>query len=195
MSNTKKKIRYDRLQVLGIKAVEQVIKTSFSDEQIQQCYPTIMESKTGSKDLKIGLDQLQKYLHDNTIAEFNTIYDEYGLKQKLSDLDDIVSSAQKRKQLGDINTTHIDQLSPKDLIDSTILSNKEDVLGQLELIYNQLCKDNDEYVQSLRNLTKESELLSNQIQDILDPIVSQAQILNPVPLQFDNLIKISEKHH
>ncbi|KAI5950959.1 hypothetical protein KGF54_004033 [Candida jiufengensis] len=189
MSDTKRKIRFDKLQVLSKKAVEQVIKTSFSDDQIQQCYPTIMESKEGSKDLKIGLNQLQKYLHDNTLMEFNTIYDEYGLKQKLDDLDDIVLQAQTKKQSGEISSTHIDQLSPKDLIDSTILSSKEDVLGQLELIYDQLCKDNDEYIKSLESMTKESEILSNSIQDILDPIVRQADVIDPEPLQFDSLIR------
>lgn len=179
--NSSPKVRFRRLQVLGRRAVEQVLKTSFSEEQIRQCYPTIVESEAGSAKLETGVTRLQEYLHDSTVTEFNHIYDENSLSLKLDELDYLIHLAQERKQQGgslnEDKPVAIDKLPAEDIMSSIALSDKEDTLDKLKLIYDQLCKDNDDMLQSLDEKSKENETLAGKIFEIWNPILRQEDVM------------------
>ncbi|KAI5963916.1 hypothetical protein KGF57_001192 [Candida theae] len=187
--STTPRVRFQRLQVLGRKAVEQVLKTSFAEEQVKQCYPNIMESEAGAAKLEIGMTRLQEYLHDSTVAEFNHIYDENNLSEKLDELDELIYSAQERKRSGESTAegkqVAIDQLSAEDILSSMALSNKDDVLGKLNLVYDQLCRDNDELLGSLDEKAKENEVLAGKIFEIWEPILRQKEVLQSNSVQID----------
>lgn len=189
MSSTPNRVRFQRLQVLGRRAVEQVLKTSFSEEQVKQCYPTIMESEAGAAKLETGITCLQEYLHDSTVTEFNHIYEENSLSQKLDELDELIHLAQERKRRGGSTNEEkqvaIDKLPADDIMNSIVLSNKEDVLGKLRLIYEQLCNDNDDMLRSLDEKSKENETLAGKIFEIWEPILRQQEVIQRDPIQID----------
>ena len=189
MSSTPNRVRFQRLQVLGRRAVEQVLKTSFSEDQVKQCYPTIMESEAGAAKLETGITCLQEYFHDSTVTEFNHIYEENSLSQKLDELDELIHLAQERKRRGGSTNEEkqvaIDKLPADDIMNSIVLSNKEDVLGKLRLIYEQLCNDNDDMLRSLDEKSKENETLAGKIFEIWEPILRQQEVIQRDPIQID----------
>ncbi|KAI5967762.1 hypothetical protein CANMA_002942 [Candida margitis] len=183
------RVRFQRLQVLGRRAVEQVLKTSFSKEQIKQCYPHIMESEAGAAKLQTGVTRLQEYLHDSTVTEFNHIYEENSLPRQLDELDELIYLAQERKRRGgyvnEEKQVQIDKLSAENIMSSIVLSEKEDVLGKLKLIYEQLCKDNDDMLQSLDEKSKENETLSSKVFEVWDPILRQKEVIPKEPVNIN----------
>ena len=68
-------------------------------------------------------------------------------------MDDIIQNAQRAKDSGK-EPSNIDQLSPLEIVDSTIVSNSKNVLDSLQMIYDQLCLDNAELYTELSELTK-----------------------------------------
>lgn len=91
----------------------------------------------------------------NSLDEFDLIYKEKDIESKLDELDDIIQNAQRTKDSGK-EPSNIDQLSPLEIVDSTIVSNSKNVLDSLQMIYDQLCLDNAELYTELSELTKES---------------------------------------
>lgn len=196
MSSTPR-VRFQRLQVLGRRAVEEVLKTSFSEEQVKQCYPNIVESEAGAAKLETGITRLQEYLHDSTVTEFNHIYDENSLPQKLDELDELIHLAQERERKGghvnEEKQVEIEKLPADDIMSSMVLSEKKDVLGKLRLIYEQLCNDNDEMLRSLDEKSKENETFAGKIFEIWEPILRQQDVIQRGSIQNDKSLYMSTK--
>ena len=211
------KMRYERLQTVGKKAVEQVLLRSISKEQIETCYLGIAQSPIGLKSLETGLAQLLKYLYEETIAEFDQIYEENDLRNKLNELDEITQLAEQRREANsaatsNTNTTsstntnakgsvktdsvlqpvHLDKLAPSEIIDSVVVTNKEDILNGLETIYDKLATDNDTLAETLSRLRDNASLINYEIQEILVPIQNQANLIKAEPVDIDKIIRISE---
>lgn len=215
------KMRYERLQTVGKKAVEQVLLRSISKEQIETCYSDIAQSPIGLKSLETGLAQLLKYLYEETIAEFDQIYEENDLRNKLNELDEITQLAEQRREANsaatsNTNTTsstntntntnakgsvktdsalqsvHLDKLAPSEIIDSVVVTNKEDILNGLETIYDKLATDNDTLAETLSRLRDNASLINYEIQEILVPIQNQANLIKAEPVDIDKILRISE---
>ncbi|KAI3404047.2 hypothetical protein KGF56_003206 [Candida oxycetoniae] len=191
------KVRFERLQLVGKKAVEQVLKTSLTTDQIKSCYKEIAESEVGLKSLETGSNQLEKYLLEETLAEFDHIYEENDLSSKLNDLDEVIQNAFQREQ-GKMSSAeslpvHIDQLSSSEIIDSMILNKKEDTLLALEKVYLKTYSDNEELEEKLRKIIANASAINSQIQDVLIPIKEQASFVTSDPVKMDSIIDLKEK--
>jgi len=103
------------------------------------------------------------------------------LSLKLDELDYLIHLAQERKQQGgslnEDKPVAIDKLPAEDIMSSIALSDKEDTLDKLKLIYDQLCKDNDDMLQSLDEKSKENETLAGKIFEIWNPILRQEDVM------------------
>ena len=113
------------------------------------------------------------FWHANSLDEFDLIYKEKDIESKLDELDDIIQNAQRAKDSGK-EPSNIDQLSPLEIVDSTIVSNSKNVLDSLQMIYDQLCLDNAELYTELSELTKESTRINNSIKSGIEQLNKEA---------------------
>ena len=185
------KVRFERLRLVARKALEQLIKKSLTMEQVKTCFPTLVTSQDGVRSLELALSQMW---HANSLDEFDLIYKEKDIESKLDELDDIIQNAQRAKDSGK-EPSNIDQLSPLEIVDSTIVSNSKNVLDSLQMIYDQLCLDNAELYTELSELTKESTRINNSIKSGIEQLNKEANSveLEKAGLQIDKLIDILEE--
>lgn len=188
------KVRFERLRLVARKALEQLIKKSLTMEQVKTCFPTLVTSQDGVRSLELALSQMSGFWHANSLDEFDLIYKEKDIESKLDELDDIIQNAQRAKDSGK-EPSNIDQLSPLEIVDSTIVSNSKNVLDSLQMIYDQLCRDNAELYTELSELTKESTRINNSIKSGIEQLNKEANSveLEKAGLQIDKLIDILEE--
>lgn len=188
------KVRFERLRLVARKALEQLIKKSLTMEQVKTCFPTLVTSQDGVRSLELALSQMSGFWHANSLDEFDLIYKEKDIESKLDELDDIIQNAQRAKDSG-TKPSNIDQLSPLEIVYSTIVSNSKNVLDSLQMIYDQLCRDNAELYTELSELTKESTRINNSIKSGIEQLNKEANSveLEKAGLQIDKLIDILEE--
>lgn len=151
------RIRYDRLKHVITKAVDQTVNKSLMAEQVAQCFPTISATPEGRKALETARALMVRYFHDTCINQFDHTLEKRDLKQKLNELDEIIQSAQRRRDLGLEEPLHVDELTAEQLIGASIGPAKEDALKNLQYIHHQLVLDNQQLFDELLELAKEGE--------------------------------------
>ncbi|CUM62665.1 uncharacterized protein PRCAT00000219001 [Priceomyces carsonii] len=170
-------VRYERLKKVCRKALEQLIKKSLSLEQIKMCYPTIASTPEGVKSLEIARSQVINFWHTKSLEEFEFIFKEREIESKLNELDEIIQTAQFRKQENFEKPVPVDSLSPNELIDSTVLVGKTNSVESLLMIYNQLCMDNEDLLKSLKSLADESEIIRNEVVELFSSLNKEVETL------------------
>lgn len=184
------RIRYERLNLVCKKALEQSIKKSLAIEQIKTCYPTIANTEEGQKSLEIARSQIIKFWHNNSSKEFDLIFKEREIETKLNELDEIIHDAQNRKSEGKEAPLEVDRLSPTELIESSLSSTKQESVESLTMIYNQLCIDNLELYDQLGELCKESETIKFDIKSLISLLYDDIENLkeDESKIRIDELI-------
>lgn len=175
--NRTQKIRYERLKLVCQKALEQSIKKSLSMEQIKKCYPTISLSKEGERSLEIARSQIVKFWHTNSMKEFDLIFKERDIENKLNELDEIVQKAQERKTKGDEAPIEADKLSPTELIEGTIYHDKKKTLVTLEMIYKQLRSENEDLYKELEELGQRSSKIRTDVEGSISRLKNSVKSL------------------
>ena len=179
------KIRYDRLNLVCRKALEQVMKKALSLEQIKSCYPTIARTPEGLGSLEAARDQVINFWLTNSTKEFALLFSERELETKLNELDDIILLAQRRKNARSELPSHIDKMSPTKIIDATVVSESGPSVENLTMIYNQLCVDNEELFHELKQMTVEGEEIKSDINSLLKMLEKEMETLNLERSEFD----------
>jgi len=151
------RIRYERLNQVMKKAVEQTIKKLLMSEQLEKCFPTISNMEGGPEALETARKQIQKYFHSTCFKQFEHIFNNRDIERKLDELDEIIQAAQHRRDLGTETPLQVDKLSAAQLIGASMGLSKEDAVRKLQLIYDQLVLDNQQLYQDLKNLAEEGE--------------------------------------
>lgn len=185
------KVRFERLRLVARRALEELIKKSLSIEQMSTCFPTLVNSEDGLISLESALSQMSGFWHSNSLDEFDLIYKEKDMESKLDELDEIIQHAQDKKEAGE-KPTNIDQLSPLELVDSTIISNSNVVLDNLQMIYDQLCAENFDLHKDFSDMVTGANDIIDSIQTSMDQIKNGASSFNSDGLQFDNLVNIEK---
>lgn len=157
------RIRYERLNQVMKKAVEQTIKKLLMPEQLQKCFPTISTMEGGPEALETARKQIQKYFHSTCFKQFDHIFQNRDIERKLDELDAIIHDAQQRRDLGTETPLHIDQFSAAELIGASTNKAREDAAKKLQLIYEQLVLDNQQLYEELRQLADEGAGLKADI--------------------------------
>ncbi|KAG2730977.1 hypothetical protein G9P44_006126 [Scheffersomyces stipitis] len=192
MSETKvEKIRFERLKLVCRKALEQSIKKSLSPEQFKLCFPTIAGTDEGIRSLDLARSQMIGFWHENTLKEFDLIFQERNIDTKLNELDEIIQTAQRREQSQSELPAQIDKLTPTELIHSTLLDGSESSLENLSMIYSQLCIDNKEMYTELQKLSIESDDLKTDINNSLETLRKEVEVIDSRKdkLNLDELIE------
>lgn len=184
------KIRYERLKLVSKKALELSIKKSLSIEQIRSCYPTIASTEEGEKALEIARSQIVKFWHKTSMEEFDLIFKERDIENKLDELDQIIYDAKKRKETGEELPVAFDTLTPDQVMEASLVETKKSTLERLQMIYSLLCTDNVHTYEDLRKDTEESQDISNELQGLLKSLTSNFEGQGGKILQekIDNLL-------
>lgn len=184
------RIRYERLSLVVEKALEQTIDKSFSLDQITKCYPTIANTQYGLKHLESARSQMIDYLNDTCTKEIKLIFNEHDIEKKLNELDEIIQLAQYRKQLNQETPIEIDRLSASEIIESNIIQSKKEVINNLGIIYNQLCIENKDFFEELKQKTNESESIKTEINSSIESLNDGIDSLknNELNSKLDSLI-------
>lgn len=164
------KIRFDRLNQVAKKAVEQTIKKLLMPEQLEKCFPSIAEMEGGPEALEMARKQIQKYFHNTCFKQFEHIFENRDIRNKLDELDEIIARAQHAKDSAPAKSrVSVDKLTPQQLIEATVLLTRRDSIKKLTMIYEQLVLDNKQLFEELRSLAKE---LDGVKQDVVGSIAA-----------------------
>lgn len=197
------KIRYLRLKQVFNKALNQSISKLESWEKVSSCFPRYSNTRDGSSNLVTCQRQVIEFWTELCKREFDEILVERNVKEKLDELDDLVSEAKERLRLsnqrGDImkDSTPIDELSSEKLIQGNLYKERiiatqqlDDRLANIKEINVNMQQELNELVTELDNeqveLTKlYDKYLGTAIEQPLDETLVQG--LNDMLLELRNL--------
>lgn len=185
------KVRFERLKLVCRKALKQLIKKSLSIEQIKTCYPLIASTEEGVESLEIARSQMIKWWLSSSLKEFDLIFSERDIENKLDELDKIIQTAQQRKRLKIEQPVEIEKLSPTEIINSMIVSSTYSSIENLTAIYNQLRIDNGELLERLQGLATESNEIKNDINELFQTLAEEINALKEEEskIRLDSLIE------
>ncbi|ODQ81099.1 hypothetical protein BABINDRAFT_28878, partial [Babjeviella inositovora NRRL Y-12698] len=151
------RIRFPRLQQLCQKALEESIK-SLTIEKFSQCYPTLASTVEGMNLLKVAREQVTNYWFNNSMREFNLIFQERGVEGSLDSLDELVAEARLRKQTvnGSELPVFTDELTPEEILASNLYATKKRKFEELQAIRDNLAGDNEMLLKELQGLSDAS---------------------------------------
>ncbi|CAK9436344.1 uncharacterized protein LODBEIA_P09020 [Lodderomyces beijingensis] len=195
-NNNKSGVRYDRLKLVGQRAVERVLNKSLTADQVNSCYKDIANTELGPEVLNIGTSQLRTYLNEEALAEFDQIYEENDLFVKLNELDEIIEAAQSREveksEAPESQPVFFDHLSPSQVIDAITVSKSEGVLSRMREVYFKLVSENDELAETLRGFRDHADSVSSDIQNLLGLIKDQADSVQAGPVDIDDILQLKD---
>lgn len=166
------KIRFDRLELVIQKALEQTIKKTLTEDQFGTCFPRISATPEGRKSLELARTQMVSFLTNESQAEFGKIFEEGDIHRKLDELDEIIHSAQFRRLVAEDDPVHIDRLLATDIIDATVAGSKENVVESLTMIRDQLRVDNKSLLDSLKRLSTEADEARGLLEESLSGLTA-----------------------
>ncbi|CAM9014805.1 unnamed protein product [Wickerhamomyces anomalus] len=156
-NNKDNHIRFERLNQVCKRALEESMK-ALSDDNLKMCYPILAGSKEGKDTISAVKDQLKESWSQNSQKEFDAIFKERDIEEKLNQLDDLIIQAQERQKSGD----------KKQLIH--LIPVKEAKLKNLEKQLGDLKSSNENILKELNNLSKEATEIrldvSNKFQNL-----------------------------
>ncbi|ODV64929.1 kinetochore-associated protein Nnf1p [Hyphopichia burtonii NRRL Y-1933] len=162
------RVRYERLNLVVQKALEQTINKSLNIDQMTKCFPNIAKTNDGLKNLQIARKQMRSYINDTSLKEFALIFAEQDIENKLNELDDIIQSAHHRKQSNEEIPIEIDRLSASEIIEANLIQSRQEVIRNLSMIHNQLCVDNIDLFKQLESKCAEGESIKKDIKSLID---------------------------
>lgn len=171
------RIRFERLQAVCTRALQESIKKSLDIEKIKKCYPTLASSEEGVKALEIARSQIIEFWLNNSLKEFELIFKERDIENKLNSLDDLIQLAKERSLSGS-KPIQIDKLTPKEIIAANIDYKKRQTIKSLKLMYDQLIVDNNELFDELTAIGKESEAIKSDIERNFTSINKELGVIN-----------------
>lgn len=172
------KIRFERLELVCRKAIEQSIKKSLSLELLQTCYPDMATTDEGRYAITNARQQIIRFWHTESMREFELIFKERDVEQKLNELDEIIQTAQFRKASKKESPLNIAKLDSDEIIQSTLLTHSTESIENLNMIYNELSLDNAALYEELKGLSNTGKELKLDIEDVLSGLNKQIQTLD-----------------
>lgn len=162
------KIRYLRLKQVFDKALAQSISKLESWEKVSSCFPRYANTREGSANLVTCQQQVVEFWTELCRREFDEILVERNVKEKLDELDELVSEA--RERLRELNqqggnrkdNTPIGELSSERLIECHLYRERVEASQRLDERLTGLKQLNENLQQELNGLV--SQLDNEQVE-------------------------------
>lgn len=146
--------RYRRLVTSSSTALAHAVK-SLTYKRVAACYPSIAKTQAGQDALREALKQICKAWQDSVQTEFDAIFEERHLHEKLAQLDQLVKEAKLRMNSNTELPIHVDRLTPDQIIKSHLRETKLARIKKLKQLAETVKKENDEYRQKIKDNTKQ----------------------------------------
>lgn len=180
-------IRFERLQTVCDKALEESQKV-LTDENLLSCFPSLNSSEKGKQLLNTIRLKLTESWSENTRKEFNSIFEERDIENKLNELDDLINDANKRDP---DNSIPIEELSSINILNSYMIPVKKQNLNKLKEQVESLKLTNLELLKELKSQLNNAHDVKNQINENLQSIQSLNNLSDDLKLK-ENLEKLIE---
>lgn len=141
------------------------------------CFPTLAESPEGMEALRNARQQVVSYWTKAAESEFENIFKERDLENKLDQLDEIVVAARLDRQRGLEQTLEVDKLGPGDIVEGTVVTKKREAIANLEIMRLQLVQDSDGLYQELALLVQEGEEIKGDLEDMVRNLQQEVDVL------------------
>lgn len=178
MSEVKKPIRFEAFHSALSFALQKTL-SKLTLKSFISCFPT-----TDHASIDYVRKEIIKLWQSKAESEFQKIFEERNLKQKLDELDLIVERAELRQHVPDSESVNVITLSPHELIKAHSMKEKKNLLHRLESELEDLKKSNDEIQklvdeekQSLLNDLAACQVFINDLQ-LIDEIYEEADQKN-----------------
>lgn len=155
------KIRYSRLKQVFDKALTQSISKLESWDKVSSCFPRYAETRDGATNLVTCQRQVIEFWTELCRREFDEILVERNVKEKLDELDELVSEAKKRlpasSQRGEQaqHSVAIDKLSSAKLMECNLYKERVKATGQLDERLASIKQINGNLQQELNEIVKD----------------------------------------
>lgn len=167
-----KKVRFERLREVLRLAVNQTVKRVLTSEHFSQCFPRIASMEVGEATIDFARKQVAQYFTSTSMEQFEHIFHERNIENRLNELDEIIHSSQQRKDTRTGRQLLIDEIPPEEIINLAVTKLKLLAIENLQVIYDQLCNDNDDLYSQLKENTETCEDLKNEVISLVDSLQS-----------------------
>lgn len=151
-------IRYERLQQISQRSLTESVKY-LTTERLESCYPSIAKAPKGKQALQKARDQIANYWESSATKEFNAVFEERDVAEKMKQLDNLIDEAEQRKENKiDESPVYLDSLTPQRTVDSHLYPIKQQSVDKLEKELAELRAENEEL---LKQVNGDSESISN----------------------------------
>lgn len=165
-------VRTERLRAVLKLAVDQTVKRLMEPEDFKKCFSKMVSIEGAEAAIELGRKQVAQYFTTISLEQFEHIFAERGIKERLDDLDDVIHSAQERKATNTGGQILLDELSAESVITTAVTKLKHSAIEKLQVIYDQLCKENTDLYERLKEHTETCENLKNEVVSLVDSLQS-----------------------
>ncbi|SCU91353.1 LADA_0F09450g1_1 [Lachancea dasiensis] len=170
------RIRYTRLNQVCRKALQQAVNKVQNWDKLASCFPEYSRLEPGAKNISTCQKQVVDFWMELSKREFEEIFSERDIENKLNDLDDLISDAKATHSTfkpGHDSMACIDKLSPKQLISGNIHDSRLKLLDQLDDRLSKVTDVNNTLEDELRQLQETLQLEVTQLDDMYDRCLGQ----------------------
>lgn len=176
--NNTQRIRYKRLVQVCNKALEESIKKLQVWEKIEECFPSYAKTTSGAENLAICQQQVIKLWSNLCKVEFDAIFHERSVEEKLNQLDELIEKAKLRSPPSNSSRLRkIDELRPRELIEGNLQDAKVKTLSKLDERLNTIREMNRSLEVGLKNLNDRVFEELDQLQQLYEEVLNENIIL------------------
>ncbi|CDK24136.1 unnamed protein product [Kuraishia capsulata CBS 1993] len=156
-------LRFDRFKEVVEKALDQCVKT-LTLEKLVSCYP-MYQADEGRSALETAREQIVEYFRSTCMSEFELIYQERDLKNKLDSLDKLINKAKARSVEPGSEPLFLSGMAPIQILEAKLLKSRLEVKAKQERLLESLEKD---VIGLYGELNKKKKELSDTVESIND---------------------------
>lgn len=175
---SKNKIRYLRLNQVFNKALSQSIAKFQNYEKVSSCFPEYSRTHLGKIHLINCQKQVTEFWTQLCNREFQEIMKERGVKEKLDELDTLITEAKLR--LNERNATNEESTNENE-VSITDLSVKQIIQCNLHTQRKEAFKDLDQRINRVDEMNQKLELELTELEQALN---SEYKELNDIYLEY-----------
>ncbi|CAG99295.1 MIND complex subunit NNF1 [Kluyveromyces lactis] len=171
-------IRFQRLVQVCNKALEESIRKLQSWEKIHECFPNYGQTREGIENLTVCQQQVIKLWSNLSRVEFDAIFHERSIEEKLNQLDDLINKARSIDTSSSSKKLRkIDDLRPLELIEGNLQGAKESTLERINNKLQIIKESNEALETNLKDLNDNIFQELDQLQQVYDDMLNEKSML------------------
>ncbi|CAK5274002.1 unnamed protein product [Mycena citricolor] len=153
-----------------------------SSEDFAECFPEFVEE---DKDRAMRIyNQVADYIESENQRNFEALFNEYDLQNKIDILDKMVRDAKTRKASGDLGPdVRSDEMRPQSAVYGRTVPILRAEIARVRSLHAKMEGQNLALADDLQAVVKEGDILQKRIDDILDKVDEAHNAWESVPME------------